>query len=105
MQSPEFQEILASVQSIVSDAYALGRSDALKRVVEALKADAPSPKPLALMSPAEDTNKTMPRTVQDNDNGLPRMETPDAAETGGHASGDAEQVGMVPWWSRPPRRA
>lgn len=105
MQSPEFQEILTSVQRIVSDAYALGRSDALKRVVEVLKADAPSSKSLALISPAEDTNNTMPRTVQDNDNGASRTETPNIGGTGGHSDGDVEQVVTVPWWSRPPRRA
>lgn len=105
MQSPEFQELLISVQSIVSDAYALGRSEALKRVVEVLQVDPPSPKPLALMSPAEDTNKPMAGTVQDNDNAMAPTETPDVAGTTGHTSRDAQQVVTGPWWSRPPRRA
>ncbi len=105
MQSPEFQELLTSVQRIVSDAYALGRSEALKRVVEVLQVDPPSPKPLALMSPAEDTNRPIAGTVQDNDNAVVRMEAPEPAETTGHATGDVEQVVTGPWWSRPPRRA
>lgn len=120
MQTPEFQELLTSVQNIVSDAYALGRSDALKRVVEVLRVDAPSPKPLALMSPTEDANKDLAGATQDNDNAVAEAATRDAAMatdhatgghgtgghgTGGHPTGQADRVVTGPWWSRPPRRA
>ncbi len=105
MQSQEFQDLLNSVQAIVSDAYALGRSDALKRVVEVLKADTPTSKPLALMRPDETGSTKIGETVQDNDSSGTRAELPDASEPADKPADDAERVIQGPWWSRPPRRA
>ena len=52
MPGPEYDAILASLQEIVRQAYALGRSDALKQVVDVMKADEGTWKqPLALTGP------------------------------------------------------
>jgi hypothetical protein len=51
MNSSEYEEILASVQDVVQRAYALGRTEALKRVIEVMKADETPARPLALMAP------------------------------------------------------
>ncbi len=52
MQNHELAEIDASLQAIVRRAYDLGRSEALKRVVQVLSPDHPADQ-LALMAPEE----------------------------------------------------
>ncbi len=46
-------DILASVEDAVRRAYALGRSDAMKRVVELAQSDDPGLRAVALLGPAE----------------------------------------------------
>jgi hypothetical protein len=55
LQNTELTEIEASLQVIVRRAYDLGRSDALRKVVDVLSADRPCPAPPALMAPASMT--------------------------------------------------
>lgn len=80
MQNHELAEIDASLQAIVRRAYDLGRSEALKRVVEVLNADRPADQ-LALMAPDD----AAPPASHDN---APNHEEP-AVKT--------------PWWARPVR--
>ena len=54
MQNHELAEIDASMQAIVRRAYDLGRTEALKKVVDVLSAERPSPDRLALMAPEEE---------------------------------------------------
>ena len=51
MQNHELSEIDASLQAIVRRAYDLGRTEALKKVVDVLSAERPAPDQLALMAP------------------------------------------------------
>jgi hypothetical protein len=51
LQNPEFTDIDASIQALVRRAYDLGRSDALKKVVEVLNTESISSERLALMGP------------------------------------------------------
>ncbi len=51
MHTPELAEIDASLLAIVRRAYDLGRSDALKKVVDVLNADTTPSEPLALTGP------------------------------------------------------
>lgn len=53
MSSPEFDELLASVQELVRRAYKQGRQDALKAVVATLQNEDPAPRPLAIAAPAK----------------------------------------------------
>ena len=46
-------DILASVEDAVRRAYALGRSDAMKRVIELAQSDDPGLRAVALLGPAE----------------------------------------------------
>jgi hypothetical protein len=80
MNSPEFEEILTSLQDVVRRAYSLGRADALKQVVQVMQADEQSWKPRALMAPA----------------------TPEASANQNVVS-MPERDEQAPWWARPPR--
>lgn len=53
MQNHELEEIDASMQVIVRKAYNLGRTEALKKVVDVLSAERPEADQLALMAPHE----------------------------------------------------
>lgn len=53
MQSNELETIAASIQDALHRAYALGRSDALRRVVEIVQADDLGSKTVALLSHSE----------------------------------------------------
>ncbi len=75
MRSREYEEILASLQEVVRRAYALGRSEALKQVVQVMQTDESSWKPLAIAGPTEQVAAPAPRAEE------------------------------VPWWARPPRAA
>ncbi len=61
MQNHELAEINASLQEIVRRAYDLGRSEALKRVLDVLSTEPPAADQLVLMPPAE----TMPAPHED----------------------------------------
>jgi hypothetical protein len=79
LHNHELKEIDASLQAIVRRAYDLGRTEALKRVVDVLSAERPADQ-LALMAPDE----TMPG-AQDT------------------ASNHAETSEKTPWWAWPVR--
>jgi hypothetical protein len=53
LQNHELAEINASLQEIVRRAYDLGRSEALKRVLDVLSTEPPAADQLVLMPPAE----------------------------------------------------
>jgi len=53
MKPPHVDDIVASVEEAVRRAYALGRADAMKRVVELAQSDDPSLRAVALLGPAE----------------------------------------------------
>ncbi len=78
MQNHELAEIDASMQAIIRRAYALGRAEALKKVVDALSVDHPDPDQLALMGPDESMG----------------------AE---HEPAETKPSGKTPWWAWPVR--
>ena len=80
MQNHELAEINASLQEIVRRAYDLGRSEALKRVLDVLSTEPPAADQLVLMPPAE----TMPAHQEDGAN----LE---------------QQSAKTPWWAWPVR--
>jgi hypothetical protein len=102
MPSQEFEDILTSLQQIVRQAYSLGRSEALKQVVEVLKADAASAKPLALLGPADEPAPSIAPHAGEH------VATPQVAPDPLKASNDdhgASGLGgeVTPWWARAPR--
>ncbi len=103
MQNQELDDILASLQQIVREAYALGRGDALKQVVEVLKADAASTKPLALAAPADEPTPSVTpaptESVASPHDQAPPQSKPSNDDRGAAAAG-AE---LTPWWARQPR--
>ena len=64
MDNRELDEIDASARAIIRRAYDLGRSEALKRVVEVLSDDRPSAEQLALMPPNDAVTETAPPVEQ-----------------------------------------
>ena len=78
MHNDELSELDASLQAIVRRAYDLGRSEALKRVVEVLSTERPSDQ-LALMAPPEDPAAAPPETEPDHQ----------------------ERSSKAPWWAWP----
>ena len=84
MQTTELTEIDASLRAIVRRAYDLGRSDALKRVVNVLKEDCPQVEHLALEAPDE-----MPHQQERPE----RQERPEA-------NGANDDSVTAPWWTR-----
>ncbi len=96
MESAEYKDILASLQALTQRAYQLGRTEALKRVIEVMQADEPPIKPLALMAPTEpapDTGKSEAAEAISAESPVPASETT--------LSADADIP--TPWWSRPVR--
>jgi hypothetical protein len=91
MNSPEYQEILSSLQDITHRAYLLGRSEALKRVIAAMQSDDPPPVPLQLMAPTE-----FPAPPASD------VPPPSAAMPSAHHAEPASE-GPAPWWAKPPR--
>ncbi len=87
MDSPEFEEIMAALQTVVRRAYSLGRTEALKRVVEVMEKDETTWKPLALRGPTpqEPASQTA----------APAEETAADYEPAG-----APQQENVPWYLR-----
>ena len=80
LQNHELAEINASLQEIVRRAYDLGRSEALKRVLDVLSTEPPAADQLVLMPPAE----TMPAPQE-------------------HAPNHEQQSAKTPWWAWPVR--
>ncbi len=100
MDSPEFEQILASLQAVVRRAYVLGRSEALKRVVEVMQTDETSWKPLALSAPpnvAPAPAADAPVSAGADHEFATPAEAPAAAPA---ALPDEERPA---WWARPPR--
>ncbi len=60
MSGKELETIAASMQNALHRAYALGRSDALRRVVEMVQADELGSKTVALLSHSESSASEMP---------------------------------------------
>ena len=79
MENHELDEIDATARAIVRRAYDLGRSEALKRVVDVLSADRPSADQLVLTAPEETEAQPPPAAMN------------------GSASSDK------PWWAWPVR--
>jgi hypothetical protein len=92
MNSPEYEEILSSLQDLTHRSYLLGRSEALKRVIAAMQADETPAKPLQLMAPAD--VPPPPATESSHHTG---SSTPSVAEAAPAPEGPS------PWWARPPR--
>lgn len=103
MSSSDYEEILASVQDVVQRAYALGRAEALKRVIEVMKGDEQPAKPLALMAPSEATpHDAAPRSAASSHAEAAEPITPGTSSDSGaepSAGGDTAPA----WWARPPR--
>ena len=53
MKPPHVDDIVSSVEEAVRRAYALGRADAMKRVIELAQSDDPALRAVALLGPAE----------------------------------------------------
>ena len=60
MTRDNVDDIVASVEDAVRRAYALGRADAMKRVVELAQSDDPGLRAMALLGPAEPARPTPP---------------------------------------------
>ena len=113
MQSSDYEDILASMQKIVRQAYDLGRAEALKQVMEVLKTDPVPPKPLALPAPAPpapEAHRTEPDYAMAEPEGPPKASAeamPDAsadvldtpAKTPDTPARD-EKAPSLPWWAR-----
>jgi hypothetical protein len=76
LEYTELTEIEASLQVIVRRAYDLGRSDALRKVVDVLSADRPCPAPPALMAPAAMTRPDGEEEEEPLGAGLPSAASP-----------------------------
>lgn len=101
-------DIVAAVEDAVRRAYALGRSDAMKRVVELAQADDPGLRAVALLGPAEPSRQTAPGSLEAPAQPAPAMdETPPDAPPAQHAAPDeahqAASQGQPPA-SQPPAR-
>ena len=87
MNNPELASIDASLQTLVRQAYDLGRRDALKKVVDVLNTERPCAEPLALMAPDGATQTPTP-TTQDMPEPVEAPPAPAIEETN------------KPWWAR-----
>lgn len=102
VSSPEFEELLSSLQKIVRQAYLLGRSEALKQVVEVMKTDDASWRPLAITGPTD-----LPAGSRAGPHGDPGRtntgRTPVHTDKMDTAEPVARPVSSLPWWKRPAR--
>ena len=88
MPSNELETIAASIQDALHRAYAMGRNDALRRVVEMVQADELGSKTVALLGHSEPSPVEAPHPDQASEAppiSLPHVE----AESGAAAPGDA----------------
>ena len=90
MNNPELASLEASLQTLVRQAYDLGRRDALKKVVDMLNTERPGEEPLALMAPHEATQTpTIQETTQDMPKSIEAPPPPPVVEET-----------SKPWWAR-----
>ena len=102
MQNQELDDILGSLQQIVRQAYALGRSEALKQVVEVLKADASSANPLALLGPTNEAGSSV--TPPSTESAAPPQDhAPLFKPSNDDHDATAASARATPWWMREPR--
>lgn len=83
MKPPQVDDIVASVEDAVRRAYALGRADAMKRVVELAQSDDPSLRAVALLGPAE---PRQPQALLDAPQPGMQQSAPDGPARSGHAA-------------------
>jgi hypothetical protein len=96
VSSSDYEEILTALQALTQRAYQLGRSEALKRVIEVMQADDIPGKPLALLPPAEITTEL---TVTDSNEG--KLAATPVLQSQTNVPFEANAP--TPWWSRPAR--
>jgi hypothetical protein len=70
------------MQTLIRQAYDLGRRDALKKAIDVLNSDDACAEPLALMAP---------------DGSMPASHTPEPAEAGSLSAAPSPEK---PWWAR-----
>ncbi len=73
-KSGSVDDIVGAVEDAVRRAYALGRSDAMKRVVELAQADDPGLRAVALLGPAEPSRQAAPGFLEAPAEPAPAME-------------------------------
>ena len=99
-------DIVAAVEDAVRRAYALGRSDAMKRVVELAQADDPGLRTIALLGPAEPSRQAAPGFLEAPAQPAPVTDEapPDAAPAQHAAPDEAHQAASQgqPPTSQPP---
>lgn len=79
MQNNELETIAAAMQEALHRAYALGRSDALRRVVELVQSDELGSKTVALLSHSEPSAVEAPPAEVETSAPLRELPGPDAA--------------------------
>ena len=102
MRSSEFDQILASLQDVVHRAYVLGRSDALKHVVEVMQSDESLRKPLALAAPSPEPAPIEPEPEAVHAEPSVSARVPEPATAAGARPAETQSAA---WWARPPRGA
>ena len=93
MQSPEYGEILTSLQEMVRKAYVLGRSEALKQVIDVMQKDETTWKPLAITGPAEGAAPIALGSIDAS-----------ARDPGPQNGTSAEPGAGAAWWARAARK-
>lgn len=81
MTAANVDDIVASVEDAVRRAYALGRADAMRRVVELAQSDDPGLRAVALLGPAEPAKPTPPQALLDAPQPAPAQHGPDHDQT------------------------
>ncbi len=77
MTRDNVDDIVASVEDAVRRAYALGRADAMKRVVELAQSDDPGLRAMALLGPAEPARPDLPPALLDAPQPSPAQPPPE----------------------------
>lgn len=108
MQNSELDNIAASMNDAIHRAYALGRGDALRRVVEMVQADELGGKTVALLGPADsapsaaDPHHSEPHAIEVAAPAETPVHAIDAAagshQQASHAPAGTEEP--APWWRR-----
>ncbi len=76
MTRDNVDDIVASVEDAVRRAYALGRADAMKRVVELAQSDDPGLRAMALLAPPEPARPAPPPVLLDAPQPVPAQASP-----------------------------
>lgn len=97
MTRDNVDDIVASVEDAVRRAYALGRADAMKRVVELAQSDDPGLRAMALLGPAEPARPTLPPALLESPQPPPAdpslaQPLPDQQPAKAHDQPDHEQT-------------